>query len=95
MTSKNHLPPGTQVTWTSQANGTEKTKTGTVIAYCPAWEHPLLAMNRRLLPTERADGLAPSPNNRYIVSVPRGGKSSLADIYTPRANLVEPASNNT
>jgi hypothetical protein len=88
------IEPGTLVEWTSQAGSYWKTKQGTVLAYCPRMKDPrdILRVTRGVihLPNERTDGLSYSEFDRYLVSVPRGGKSKLVDIYTPLASKVRP-----
>lgn len=80
------IPIGTTVTWKPAGF---RFHVGTVLAFVPAWEHPLNALGRFLEPHERADGLGRTQSIRYLVAVPRGGKSELVDIYTPRASLVK------
>lgn len=83
------IKPGTRVTWTSQANAGYKTKVGTVLAFVPAWVDPIKALGRLREPHERADGLGASRYDRYLVAVPRGGRSKLVDIYTPYVSIVK------
>lgn len=87
------IETGKKVTWISSY----KRKKGTVLAFCPAWENPCDALERTrgvaLLPNERSvDGMPASKNDRYLVAVPRGGKSKLVDIYTPYVSLVKEVS---
>ncbi|KEQ27789.1 hypothetical protein [Paenibacillus tyrfis] len=80
---------GDKVKWGSQAEGSEKEKRGTVHAIVPAGSYA-----RRYLP----EGLAQSQKKfdtnhaeytRYIIAVPRGGKSRKVDYYCPRANQLQ------
>jgi hypothetical protein len=86
------IPNGTTVTWSNNTVYGPKFKTGTVLVYVPAWEKPYNVLGRSLEPNERivnkADGLKASKNARYLVAVPRGGKSALVDIYTPYVSQV-------
>jgi hypothetical protein len=83
------IPNGTAVKWTSQANAGRKTKKGVVLAFVPAWEDPIKVLGRELAPNERMREQWATQSVRYIVAVPRGGKSKLVDLYLPRASVVE------
>lgn len=75
---------GDKVTWTSQSQGSTTTKTGQVHAMVPARRSafrflPADARNTgRKFDTEYAD------QARFIIAVPRGGKSTKVDYYCPR-----------
>lgn len=80
------LQPGQTVTWTSQAHGSVKTKTGTVVAYVgPAQDA------YRFIPPGLGRGRVHfqqySQVPRYVVAVPR--RSGLLDYYAPPARLLE------
>lgn len=84
------IPVGTEVTWTSQANGSAKTKNGRVVAYIPADADPF-----RIYPAlktaarTRVKFQCWSQVDRYLVLVPRGGQSVHLDYYAPLAKWLE------
>lgn len=86
---------GEIVTWTSQSQGTTKTKTGKIVAFVPANEDPRKYFDAAKL------GIKPSRIkfdywtgrvDRYIVAVPRNPNApdpyapSNVDYYAPRAS---------
>lgn len=79
------LKPGTLVTWESQAGGYIKRKTGTILAFIPRKEdgYELIPKISNKLPHSRIKGQRYSQSARYLVKVPRGGKSELSDYYMP------------
>lgn len=88
------LEPGTQVTWTIHGTGGTKTKTGQVVAFVPAGKRLTEVMPElRSLPKTRVKAGLPwgdtSGQDRYLVEVPRGGKSTLFDYYAPLAKWLE------
>ena len=84
-----HYPePGQEVTWTSQAVGTEKTKTGTVIAVVPAGKSV-----RKLVPPDTKSSHIKydrdvSVYDRILVAVPAGKDGQITHYYAPRASVV-------
>lgn len=88
----NRIPNGTIVTWTSQANASAKKKTGTVIAFVPAWAVVYHLPEVEGLQIERrAFDMPQSSIDRYLVRVDRQGKhKALPPIYyLPSAVVIE------
>lgn len=79
-----------QVTWESQAGGTWKTKTGTVLAIVPARHRIPSGIIPDGTPKSRIkfDGCV-SFVDRVIVAVPRPG-GRVVDYYAPRPAIVKP-----
>lgn len=86
---------GSTVSWTSQAGGYEKQKTGVVVALLPKGrsayalvpsdgrnEHGQINMASTKFQNHNFN------NDRYLVRVPRGGKSTRNDYYAPRVGQV-------
>jgi hypothetical protein len=83
--AKQTLPVGTQVSWQSQANGTYVEKRGKIIAFVDASE--LVMLPPRVLRSHFKGELF-STRPRYLVAVPRGGKSKITDYYAPLASVI-------
>jgi hypothetical protein len=88
--------PGTIVTWKSQAGGYTKVKTGKVIAIIPKNQdgyHQIPGFNdyykQNSISYRRIKGQRCSQIVRYLVEVPRGGRSVLCDYYFPNFSLVK------
>lgn len=75
---------GTTVTWTSQALGCTKTKTGTVVAVVPPREHPLPFAPQGS--KVDASGM-PRPKESYLVKVE--GRKALYWPHASRLKVVE------
>ncbi|MGF7033493.1 hypothetical protein J2T17_004441 [Paenibacillus mucilaginosus] len=78
------LQVGMQVKWRSQARGVSKEKIGTVYAIVEARKNAFA-----VLPDETTRGQVKfdtpyADQKRYIVEVPRGGKTAKSDYYCPR-----------
>lgn len=79
---------GEKVTWTSQSAGSTKTKEGTVHAIVPAkrsayfFVPDVVPSSSYKFDTNYAD------YERFIIAVPRGGKSTKVDYYCPRPSLL-------
>lgn len=83
---------GDEVTWTSKSGGTSTIKTGTIAGVCLAGDTPVFMHEGQQLPdTSLRWKSAPSPSihDRYLIKVPRGGKSILWDIYAPQTSVVD------
>lgn len=84
------LEAGTQVTWESQSQGSWKVKSGRVIGYIPAGADPF-ELYPQLKEARRShikfSRVSASP--RYLVAVPRGGRSTATDYYAPLATRLE------
>lgn len=89
------IQPGTAVAWTSQSQGTTKTKQGTVLGFVPANTDIKMVMRSAGLPPWQDIPVSrrkfnpnwPSHNARYLVAVPRGNR---IDYYAPVASVVRP-----
>jgi len=87
------LPNGTEITWSSQAAGSAKAKTGSIVCYLPpnesaddkAREH---AAGRKPIAME---GNNRSSVPRYLVALPDGPTKKSLRFYTPLASVVERA----
>ena len=78
---------GDEVTWTSQAQGCATQKSGTVLGVVGknGDANALLPANT---PKSRINFQRFSMVERYVVSVPRGGKNELVDYYATLASNV-------
>ncbi len=83
---------GDKVQWESQSSASRTTKTGTVYAIVHSGDDP-----HKLVP----NGISASQikfdstcntgeEERYVVAVPRGGRSTKADYYYPRNVHLKP-----
>lgn len=86
---------GDEVTWTTQAGGTPKEKSGKVLATLRSGQSLDDAM-RRLRPKAARTSVKADADtsicDRYLVEVPRarrGKASSACDYYAPRASVVD------
>lgn len=79
---------GDTVTWTSQAMGCEKTKTGVIIAEIPAG----IAVSRYIPTTAKAShikvGSDKSIHNRVLIAVSAGKDNQLTHYYCPVAKVI-------
>ncbi|MEY9096326.1 hypothetical protein [Paenibacillus sp. RC84] len=80
---------GDKVKWTSQAGGSTKEKRGTVYAVLTPNANALRQLPVDMRPAQRKFDTHYTPYVRYIVAVPRGGKSVLTDYYCPRPAALE------
>lgn len=83
------IKTGTVVTWTSQAHGSARRKTGTVIAYVPAGSRAYDYLPPEV-PHRKCARIKFEPRSyvdRYLVAVPR--PSGLLDYYCPLATVLE------
>ena len=83
------IPIGTEVEWTSQAQGTDRTKRGVVIAHLP----PMARLSKVIppgTPRSRIKGEELSTRRRYVVAV-RRPKGRVTYYYTPVAEWLEEA----
>lgn len=83
------IQKGDTVQWVSQAQGSEKVKRGTVHAVVPARYNPNLYLPRDITRSQiKFDG-SNANYTRYIVAVPRGGRSTVTDYYCPKPGALE------
>ncbi|MVP00378.1 hypothetical protein [Paenibacillus lutrae] len=81
---------GDKVKWTSQSNGRTKEKRGTVHAVvAPDVNAVTSLLKTGISRTQIKYDAWYSPKLRYIIAVPRGGKSVLMDYYCPRPAALE------
>jgi len=78
---------GQTVTWTSQSQGSAKTKTGTVIAIVEPGEDARKHLPAGL-PKTRFKGDRFSTNRRALVAVPRASENGC-DYYAPPVKWLE------
>ncbi|MEK8128688.1 hypothetical protein WMW72_12305 [Paenibacillus filicis] len=84
------MKPGDKVTWTSQSNGGVKTKTGVIHAVVPTGSRASIYLPKDISTSQRKfDNIFAVNFDRYIVAVPRGGKSVLTDYYCPKPGLLK------
>ncbi|MGF7032393.1 hypothetical protein J2T17_003316 [Paenibacillus mucilaginosus] len=75
---------GMQVKWTSQTQGVSKEKFGTVYAIVEARKNAFGALPLGLTRAQIKFDTPFAGHKRYIVEIPRGGKSTKSDYYCPR-----------
>lgn len=83
---------GDQVTWTSQSQGTAKTKTGVVLAVIPKNRDGHKILDKLVGPVSTGQLKFQDYNivsDRILVEVPRGGRSQLNDYYAPYQGVVK------
>jgi hypothetical protein len=96
------IKAGTEVTWTSQAQGNSTKKVGKVLSYIPRGESAALAYNAyveslggnrlEFRPFKQLQIQEHSKVNRYLVLVTRVGKNGKmlkGKLYTPSAGVLE------
>ena len=83
---KYYPEPGDTVTWTSQAIGTEKTKTGKVIAIVPAGEDVSKLLPEVVVKNHIKYSSSISTIDRVLVAVPAGKDKQTIHYYTPRVS---------
>lgn len=96
--SEQRIEPGTTVTWSSQAGGRAKTKTGIVMVFVPRREKTVAEVYPEILNVPSGsiqfDNITyPSTFDRYLVKVPKlnenGEETGKNDYYTPTAAKLE------
>ncbi len=83
---------GNKVNWTSQSQGSEKTKQGTIIAIVPAGRSVKTALKELYgeIPVSRIKVAEMTVTYlRILVEVPRKGRSVKADYYCPRESSLK------
>lgn len=91
------LRVGDNVTWTSQAGGNTKTKTGKVIAVIPGGPSSAEQADKEIRSRQRAGthrsafgGGWSRAEESYVVEVPQGPKAKPV-LYWPKANALQKA----
>lgn len=89
------IKAGEAVTWASQAAGSVKEKTGTVLGFVPSWRSAFSYVPAlRDVPKGRRKFDCPtSDKDRYVVEVPRASGNG-SDFYAPLASVVEKQNTN-
>lgn len=82
---------GDTVTWTSQAMGCEKTKTGVVIAEIPAGRkaNPHIPKTAKKSHIKFDTVRGGSRYDRVLVAVPAGKDGDITHYYCPNKNILE------
>lgn len=80
---------GKKVTWTSQAQGSDKTKTGTVIAIVPPQKDADMFLPPNLKPSHIKYDRHISIYERVLVAVPAGKNGKATHYYCPRKSVLE------
>lgn len=80
---------GQSVTWTSQAMGCEKTKTGEVLAIIPAGQSvkPFIPVSAKKSHIKGCNDI--SQFDRVLVEVLAGKDGSIKHYYTPKLSMIE------
>ncbi len=82
-----------EVTWTSQAQGSGKEKTGKVIAIIPAKIYADLFLPRDVKPSHVKYDRHISIHERVLVAVPAGKSGQITNYYCPRKSVLEAQGN--
>ncbi len=80
---------GKEVTWTSQAQGIGKKKTGKVIAIVPAKKDADLLLPHDVKPSHVKYDRHISIHERVLVAVPAGKSGQITHYYCPRKSVLE------
>lgn len=84
---------GDTVTWTSQAMGCEKTKTGKVIYEIPAGESAMNKVPKDAKTSHIKLGTDKSVYDRILVAVPAGKDGNIKHYYCPLKSVLESQGN--
>src|SRR5690606_8298106 len=88
MKDKQQWRVGDHVKWSSQAQGTTKLKRGKVHAVVMA-NVSVRAYMSGISDSQWKFDTIYAPYVRYIIAVPRGGKSTKVDYYCPRPSMLQ------
>ncbi|AHV96138.1 hypothetical protein [Paenibacillus sabinae] len=80
---------GDVVQWTSQSQGVTTTKRGTVHQKVLVMHNPKHFIPKEAKPSHIKFDLRVAGFERYIIAVPRGGKSQIIDYYCPKPGLLQ------
>ncbi|KIL37950.1 hypothetical protein SD70_29615 [Gordoniibacillus kamchatkensis] len=75
---------GSKVKWVSQSQGSVKEKAGIVHAVVEAGANAMSLLPTGIVSSQIKFDTWRSLHKRYIIAVPRGGKSQKIDYYCPR-----------
>jgi hypothetical protein len=78
------LEVGDKVKWSSQSNASRKMKVGSVHVVVEAGQNAMTLLPTGLYGSQIKFDSWYAKHKRYIVAVPRGGKSDKNDYYCPR-----------
>ena len=84
---------GKEVTWTSQAQGSGKKKTGKVIAIVPAKRDADMLLPKDVKPSHVKYDKHVSTYERVLVAVPAGKDGQITHYYCPRKSVLEAQGN--
>lgn len=79
---------GDSVQWTSQSQGVTTTKRGTVHIKVLAMRNPGHFLPEGTKKSHIKFDLRVADFERFIIAVPRGGKSQIIDYYCPRPTML-------
>ncbi|MEK3838668.1 hypothetical protein [Paenibacillus sp. FSL R7-0128] len=79
---------GNTVKWTSQSQGSTKTKQGIVHAIVPSDYNAMTFLPIGLKLAQIKFDTWYTKFERFIIAVPRGGKSQIVDYYCPRPTML-------
>ena len=82
-----------EVTWTSQAEGSAKKKTGIVIAIVSAKKDTDLLLPHDVKPSHVKYDRHISIHERVLVAVPAGKSGQITHYYCPRKSVIEAQGN--
>lgn len=80
---------GDTVTWTSQAMGCEKTKTGVIIAEIPAGNNAKRYIPKTAKKSHIKFDTGKSIYDRVLVAVPAGKDGKITHYYCPNKRVLE------
>lgn len=80
------LDVGTKVRWTSQSRASRTEKVGTVHAIVEPWQDAKLSLPRDISRHQVKFDTIHASHKRFIIAVPRGGRSDKVDYYCPRVS---------
>ena len=83
------IPNGSQVTWSSQSQGSHTTKSGEVIEFVPAGQNIQSDLSHKKPYQLKFGNQLKSKNDRYLVKVSvTNAKRTVYYYYCPRASVV-------
>lgn len=84
---------GKEVTWTSRVQGSDKTKTGKIIAIVPAKRNADMLLPKSAKPSHVKYDSHISIYERVLVAVPAGKSGQITHYYCPRKSVLEAQGN--
>lgn len=83
------IKPGDTVTWTSQASGSTKTKTGKVMAIVPAEANVMKLIPGSAKRSHIKIDMPKSIYNRVLIAVPTGKEGKITHYYAPKLSAFD------